>query len=130
MGKPFHVNKNAFSLVEMLLVLLIISVLSFGVYTSSHSSLYIFMKKLESYCLIAQQKAYIEKRVVNVKVNGKIYIANEMYDIPKDIRGDERSSFFNEKGNISKAGHITCSNQSQSMNLIFQLGTGRMRIEK
>ncbi len=47
MGKPYP-NKNGFTLVEMLVVLLIVSMLGFGLSTKMHSSLYVFMKNLQT----------------------------------------------------------------------------------
>lgn len=37
-------NKNGFTFVEILIVLLIVSILSFGLYSKMHSSLYVFMR--------------------------------------------------------------------------------------
>lgn len=52
MGKPYP-NKNGFTLVEMLVVLLIVSMLGFGLSTKMHSSLYVFMKNLQTLCITA-----------------------------------------------------------------------------
>lgn len=59
MGKLYP-NKNGFTLVEMLVVLLIVSMLGFGLSTKMHSSLYVFMKNLQTLCITAQEKAYVK----------------------------------------------------------------------
>lgn len=41
-------NKNGFTFVEILIVLLIVSILSFGLYSKMHSSLYVFMKQVQT----------------------------------------------------------------------------------
>lgn len=67
MGKPYP-NKNGFTLVEMLVVLLIVSMLGFGLSTKMHSSLYVFMKNLQTLCITAQEKAYVKHRKVYVEI--------------------------------------------------------------
>ena len=64
MGKPYP-NKNGFTLVEVLVVLLIVSMLGFGLYTKMHSSLYVFMKNLQTLCITAQEKAYVQHGMVS-----------------------------------------------------------------
>lgn len=36
---------------------------------------------------------------------------------------------YNEKGNISKGGRLSCSADQKQKSIVFQLGMGRMRIE-
>lgn len=85
MGKPYP-NKNGFTLVEMLVVLLIVSMLGFGLSTKMHSSLYVFMKNLQTLCITAQEKAYVKHRKVYVEIGDSIYIDEVEYGIPHDMR--------------------------------------------
>lgn len=130
MGKPYQ-ESNGFTLIEMLLVLLIVSVVSFGVYAKPEASLYLFMRQLQSCCILAQEKAYIFKKIQPVYSESNfIYFNEEELEIPNSISCTPFSFHYNEKGNISKAHSITCSNHNKSMKLVFQLGSGRVRLEK
>lgn len=122
MGKPYP-NKNGFTLVEMLVVLLIVSMLGFGLSTKMHSSLYVFMKNLQTLCITAQEKAYVE-------IDDSIYMDDVEYKIPHDIACDHVSFYYNAKGNMSKAMSLHCQNASSQMKLVFQVGAGRVRLEK
>ena len=113
MGKPYP-NKNGFTLVEMLVVLLIVSMLGFGLSTKMHSSLYVFMK---------HRKVYVE-------IGDSIYMDEVEYGIPHDIACDHVSFYYNAKGNMSKAMSLHCQNASSQMKLVFQVGAGRVRLEK
>ena len=129
MGKPYP-NKNGFTLVEMLVVLLIVSMLGFGLSFRMHSSLYVFMKRLQTLCITAQEKAYVDHKKVYVKLNDKIYVDEVEYLIPNDIVCDSVSFYYNAKGNMSKAMSLHCQNASSQMKLVFQVGAGRVRLEK
>jgi prepilin-type N-terminal cleavage/methylation domain-containing protein len=122
---------NGFTLIEMLLVLLIVSVLSFGVYHMPKASLYLFMRQLQSSCIVSQEKAYIYKEKQEIyKENQTIHFSDLCLDIPSNILCNDFSFYYNEKGNISKAHTIVCEQESNSLKLVFQLGSGRVRLEK
>ena len=129
MDKPYP-NKNGFTLVEMLIVLFIVSMLGFGLSFRMHSSLYVFMKNLQTLCITAQEKAYVDHKKVYVKLNDKIYVDEVEYLIPNDIVCDHVSFYYNAKGNMSKALSLHCQNASSQMKLVFQVGAGRVRLEK
>ena len=129
MDKPYP-NKNGFTLVEMLIVLFIVSMLGFGLSFRMHSSLYVFMKRLQTLCITAQEKAYVDHKKVYVKLNDKIYVDEVEYLIPNDIVCDSVSFYYNAKGNMSKALSLHCQNASSQMKLVFQVGAGRVRLEK
>ncbi len=129
MDKPYP-NKNGFTLVEMLIVLFIVSMLGFGLSFHMHSSLYVFMKNLQTLCITAQEKAYVDHKKVYVKLNDKIYVDEVEYLIPNDIVCDSVSFYYNAKGNMSKALSLHCQNASSQMKLVFQVGAGRVRLEK
>lgn len=129
MDKPYP-NKNGFTLVEMLIVLFIVSMLGFGLSFRMHSSLYVFMKRLQTLCITAQEKAYVQHKKVYVELNDKIYVDEVEYLIPQDIVCDSVSFYYNAKGNMSKAMSLHCQNASSQMKLVFQVGAGRVRLEK
>ena len=84
MGRLYR-NKNGFTLLEMLVVLLIVSILSFGLSTQMNTSLYLFMKKVQTLSITAQEKAYVEHQRIDMSVNSKINVGDIEYYIPKDI---------------------------------------------
>lgn len=75
----------------MLVVLLIVSMLGFGLSTKMHSSLYVFMKNLQTLCITAQEKAYVKHRKVYVEIDDSIYMDDVEYKIPHDIACDHVS---------------------------------------
>ena len=129
MGRP-SLDKNGFTFVEMMIVLLIVSILSLGLYSKMHTSLYVFMKQVQTLCITAQQKAYVERRKVYVSIQDSILVDEVEYRIPKDIACDSVSFYYNAKGNMSKAFSFHCSNTNTKMKLVFQVGAGRVRLEK
>lgn len=129
MDRPFP-NKNGFTILEMLMVLLIVSVLALVTSSKPSSSLYIFMKQVQSLCICAQQKAYVNSTKIQVDMNESFWVDSMEYPIPKDIVCETDSFYYNEKGNISKANTLRCHNAKEKMKLVFQLGTGRVRLEK
>ena len=114
----------------MLIVLIIVSMLGFGISFRIHSSLYVFMKNLQTLCITAQEKAYVDHKKVYVKLNDKIYVDEVEYLIPNDIVCDSVSFYYNANGNMSKALSLHCQNASSQMKLVFQVGAGRVRLEK
>ena len=109
----------------MLVVLLIVSMLGFGLSTKMHSSLYVFMKNLQTLCITAQEKAYVKHRKVYVEIGDSIYMDDVEYKIPHDIACDHVSFYYN-----AKAMSLHCQNASSQMKLVFQVGAGRVRLEK
>ncbi len=114
----------------MLVVLLIVSILSFGFSTQMNTSLYLFMKKVQTLSITAQEKAYVEHQRIDMRVDSKINVGDIEYYIPKDIVCDPVSFYYNAKGNISKGLTLRCQNANSKMKLVYQLGTGRVRLEK
>ena len=98
MGRLYR-NKNGFTLLEMLVVLLIVSILSFGLSTQMNTSLYLFMKKVQTLSITAQEKAYVEHQRIDMSVNSKINVGDIEYYIPKDIVCDPVSFYYNTKDN-------------------------------
>ncbi|WP_302539522.1 hypothetical protein [Holdemanella biformis] len=88
------------------------------------------MKQVQTLCITAQQKAYVERRKVYVNIQDSILVDEVEYGIPKDITCDSVSFYYNAKGNMSKAFSFHCSNTNTKMKLVFQVGAGRVRLEK
>ena len=88
------------------------------------------MRQVQILCITAQQKAYVEHRKVYVSIQDSILVDEVEYGIPKDIACDSVSFYYNAKGNMSKAFSFHCSNTNTKMLLVFQVGAGRVRLEK
>lgn len=88
------------------------------------------MKQVQTLCITAQQKAYVEHCKVYVSIQDSILVDEVEYGIPKDIACDSVSFYYNAKGNMSKAFSFHCSNTNTKMKLVFQVGAGRVRLEK
>lgn len=129
MDKQKH--NNAFTLLECLLVLLIVSVFSLAILgTRNVSSLTVFTEKMMSYSVLTQEKAFIEKERMMVVIDNTYAKFDDIwFDYPLGITCDATSFHYNAKGSISKANTITCSDGILTRKLIFQLGSGRARIE-
>ena len=88
------------------------------------------MRQVQTLCITAQQKAYVERRKVYVNIQDSILVDEVEYGIPKDIACESVSFYYNAKGNMSKAFSFHCSNTNTKMKLVFQVGAGRVRLEK
>lgn len=123
-------RNNAFTLVEMLLVLLIISVFSMG-FRVPESNLTIFMEQIMNESILCQEMAFLKKKEVDVSFYSSYAKFNDSsYIYPSKITCSTNSFHYNENGNISKACTIACSNGIHTKKLIFQLGSGRVRIDE
>ncbi|WP_346671085.1 competence type IV pilus minor pilin ComGD [Faecalicoccus acidiformans] len=129
MGKP-SVN-NAFTLLEGLFVLLIISLLTLvTIFKPVSSSLKLFGNQILSYCVFTQEKAFMDKEQKNVEIKTDHAIFDKIrFNFPHSITCDPFTYHYNAKGNISQAHTIHCQNEQDSISLVFQLGSGRVRIE-
>lgn len=117
---------------EMLFVLLIVSMsLSLFVYNKKDESLDIFLESILYRCLLAQEEAFSLKRPVHVNIEHNFASFGKIdYSFPKSIVCEANQFHYNERGNISKALTIRCRNNVTSANLVFQLGSGRVRVQK
>lgn len=126
-----RVYSNGFTMVEVLLVLLIVLVLSLAsVQVRTVDSLSVFMEKMMAKCVLLQEEAFITKetKYVQIMAHGT-YFDDEYFEYPSSISCSSISFFYNAKGNISMANTLTCSNTNSKRKLIFQLGSGRVRLE-
>lgn len=56
------------------------------------------MKQVQTLCITAQQKAYVERRKVYVSIQDSILVDEVEYGIPKDIACDSVSFYYNARG--------------------------------
>ena len=122
-------RNNGFTLVEALLVLLILSICSFAVIKRPKWNVLRFdLNKIETQCLMMQERAYIKKREVPVHFTAHyVDFDSTRYTYPKGMTCTDQAFHYNAKGNISQAFTVTCSNAQSKKKLVFQLGMGRVR---
>lgn len=129
MDKPKVVN--GFSILEVLVIMLIICVFTFQFSTMLVSpSLPIFMEKMMQLSTMAQEKAFIEKEKKEVEIHENwAKFDDTILSYPSQISCSSTSFHYNAKGNINKGGSITCQENGTEKKLIFQIGSGRVRLE-
>ena len=123
---------NAFTMVESLLVLLIVTVLSISIpKITFRDTAEIIMKNLVSLCVYTQEKAFLTKENKSITFYAhSVQFDDYTYDLPSSMACDVQTLNFNEKGNINKANTIHCMNRTTRYKIVFQLGSGRVRYEK
>lgn len=128
MDKPLH--NNAFSMLEMLLVLLIVSIFSMS-FVMPKDNLTLFMQQLMQESILCQERAFLEKRRVDVHFDASFaQFDDHKISYPSHISCSVVNFYYNSKGNVSKASTIRCTDGNQKKKLIFQLGSGRVRIDE
>ena len=125
-----HKPVNAFTLLEMMVVLFIVSIFSFSFYIPG-DSLSLFMEKMMMYSITCQEKAFQNKEEVDVEIDRDYALFGDVeFDYPSSIHCSTTSFHYNSKGNISKAQTVSCTNGQASQSLVYQLGSGRVRIDE
>lgn len=122
-------QNNGFTLLEALIVLIIVCVCSISI--GAHPNrLSLFMRQLQNQCILAQEKAYTDKRDITLSFSESGSTIDDVYtSYPHGIHCTAIRFHYNPKGNISQGNTVTCSYNHHQKKLIFQLGQGRVRIE-
>ena len=125
-----QVPGNGFTLLEALLVLLVCSILFLILPIRPMSFSPIFSKDIQFQCLEAQEQAFSNKEEVLVTFKEKeAQFGNSIYSYPEGIVCKPACFHYNFNGNISKGGHVLCSKGKKKFRFVFQIGTGRIRVE-
>lgn len=125
MDKPSAAN--AFTLVEMLLVFLILSLLTLLSIQPKADATPYFEKKMMAYSVLTQEKAFVSKQNKSVEIfSHHARFDTESYTYPQGISCTPISFHYNAKGNISQALSIHCQNTQRQIILVYQLGSGRV----
>ena len=121
---------NAFTMLETMFVLLILTVFTWLSIPPSFSSVNLFAKRVMAYSVLTQEKAFVEKseKEVRIETHKAVFDTIEL-EYPSRITCDPYTFHYNAKGNISRANTIKCYEGERTISLIFQLGSGRVRIE-
>lgn len=124
-----RLRTNAFTLFEMLVVLLIVALLSM-VSLPKYDPLSLFMEQLKERCVQAQLQAYAGKENIEVRImEHEVWIDDEIIAIPHSIACTPLSFSYNANGNITKGGTSQCRSDRKTMKIVFQIGMGRARVQ-
>ena len=128
--KDKPLQNNGFTMLEVLFVLFILSVLMISLTKKPLNVSSIFSKSIQMHCINAQEQAFIDKETVQVVFKeNEAYFGTERYIYPKGFVCQPESFHYNYNGNISKGGHVDCYNGKKIIRFVFQIGTGRVRVQ-
>lgn len=128
LGRPF-VNKAAYTLIEMLLVLAILSLMT-GIYCFAKQPDIvpqdIFFYELETIIEKARFVALQEQRDVTLSfLTDRVCLENMCYLSNYHVLFENPAEFsFNQKGHIRKGGHVQFMINHHRYQLIFNVGQG------
>lgn len=122
---------NGFTILEMMIVVLIVSVLLHALASAPRPDhLGLFSRQLLLTIQSEQFKAFESRQSRQIVIDKHAYETIEKrVEYPSSISCTPQVLLFTNKGNIAKGGSITCSQGSKRVRLVFQLGTGKGRID-
>ena len=129
-------NKDGFTLIEMLFVLLIvcmISSLSLAI-RIPHKTDTICIQEISHFFYNAKLDAMIYKEQILIDINNQIisYTVNEKsvhYQLSEGMYFDNHHFSFNEYGHIQGAKSLTFHGSSHDYTFVFQVGSGSFYVE-
>ncbi len=118
-------------MLEMMVVILIVSVLLHTLtFIPRSDSLGLFSRHLLLSIQSEQFKAFEARESRQIVIDKHFYETTERkVEYPASISCTPQVLLFTSKGNIAKGGSITCTQGAKSVRLVFQLGTGKGRID-
>lgn len=123
---------SGFTLVEMLLVLLLLSVLLLVTPLMKRQQrilLRMDVQQIREICTKAQAQAIRKHKSIPMKIQGsKVYCDREIYSLQSSTSCSSMSFHYTAQGTISKAFTLNCRSASSSVQLVAQLGSGRMDV--
>ncbi len=123
---------SGFTLVEMLLVLLLLSVLLLVTPLLKRQQrilLRMDVQQIREICTKAQAQAIREHKSIPIKIQGsKVYCDREIYSLQSSTSCSSMSFHYTAQGTISKAFTLNCRSASSTVQLVAQLGSGRMDV--
>lgn len=122
---------NAFTLGEMLFVLLIVVLFGSLLQTAPKpASAGLTLRQIQSRAVALQMEAFETKQRKSFSIGANsAAFDGERLVFPKELTCTPASFAFNGAGNISKAGSVSCQVSGKTRRLVFQLGSGRSRLE-
>jgi hypothetical protein len=116
----------------MLLVLLLLSVLVLVTPLLKRQQrilLRMDVQQIREICTKAQAQAIREHKSIPIKIQGsKVYCNREIYSLQSSTSCSSMSFHYTAQGTISKAFTLNCRSASSTVQLVAQLGSGRMDV--
>ncbi|MCR0570573.1 prepilin-type N-terminal cleavage/methylation domain-containing protein [[Clostridium] innocuum] len=123
---------SGFTLVEMMIVLLLLSVLLLVtplVKRQQRILLRMDVQQIREICTKAQAQAVKEHKRIPIKIQGsKVYCDRGVYSLQTSTSCSPMSFHYTPQGTISKAFTLDCRSAASSIQLVAQLGSGRMDV--
>lgn len=118
---------NGFTLLEMVLVMLVVSVVGITAVPPSSSGFSLFMTELENRIVAEQVKAYNGQCRRTLSITGHSLITESgTFSFPDGYGCTPFDWHYNASGSISTAGTVSCTGDGTSKDLVFRLGAGRI----
>ena len=122
-------NKNGYTLIEMLFVLLILSVMLSLTFTHHLDLSEYKFQMIQELCYQTQFDSYLNKKVNEIEIyHQHMYINDKKYDL-YPLSCDNEYFHYNVKGNISHPFTLICR-YKKDYEYRFQLGSGWISYDK
>lgn len=122
-------NKNGYTLIEMLFVLLILSVMLSLTFTHHLDLSEYKFQMIQELCYQTQFDSYLNKKVNEIEIyHQHMYINDKKYDL-YPLSCDNEYFHYNVKGNISHPFTLICR-YKKDYEYRFQLGSGWICYDK
>ncbi|EUJ31768.1 comG operon protein 4 [Listeria floridensis FSL S10-1187] len=141
--KNRRINRNGFTLIEMLIVLAIFMILiSLSIKPAFQALQHIekkqFLQVIKADIFLAQTRALVTNQPITLTFEEDRLLIQEKGDqktqdlYPKTLKlkQKEQFSFLGKSGHINRFTTVFFKGQSRSYKLIFQIGKGRFRFEE
>ena len=87
------------------------------------------VQQIREICTKAQAQAIREHKSIPIKIQGsKVYCDREIYSLQSSTSCSSMSFHYTAQGAISKAFTLNCRSASSTVQLVAQLGSGRMDV--
>ncbi|MDF9824380.1 competence protein ComGC [Breznakia sp. PF5-3] len=126
-----HLNRKGFTLFQMLMVLLIISIclLLQPKTQRTKTSLKYETMKLREWILQAQEKAIFDKTNVSMMIEDNMISSNnKTYSLAKETTCGSHHISFNHRGNTNQARTIECRQGKEKAEIVINLGAGNIYV--
>lgn len=124
-----HRHDDGFTLIEMIIVLMLLcfGIALFPLTQVKHHTLPMRMEQLKQQLLIKQELAMRQGTTIEILFSGtSMVVDHHQIKLHMSCQGSLR---FHENGNVDRARTITCSTDSETGELVVQLGSGRMYVK-
>lgn len=122
-------HSKGFTMIEMVFVLWIALFFTLCSFQAFHGTLQMDMNQIKELIHQAQFKAIMQAQNVFVEFDGSHLKIDDKDYVFKNLVCESISFHYNELGHISQANTISCFEGKKEHKIVFQLGSGWIRIE-